>query len=46
MSKNPQQRSTKSSGKSTSGKSDTATGGHGNARESGKKGGSTTHGRN
>lgn len=46
MSQHPEQRSAKSSGKSKSGKSDTASGGHGNARESGKKGGSTTHGRN
>lgn len=46
MSQHPEQRSTKSSGKSKSGKSNTATGGHGNAREAGKKGGTTTHGRN
>ena len=46
MSQHPEQRSTKSSNKSKGGRSDTARGGHGNARESGKKGGTTTHGRN
>lgn len=46
MSQHPEQRSEKSSGKSKSGKSDNTKSGHGNARESGKKGGSTTHGRN
>lgn len=46
MSQHPEQRSKKSSGKSKTNDSDSSKSGHGNARESGKKGGSTTHGRN
>ena len=49
MSQHPEHRSEKTSGKSKSnkgGNSTSSSGGHGNARESGKKGGTTTHGRN
>jgi len=46
MSQHPEQRSEKSTSKSKSTKTDSGKSGHGNARESGKKGGSTTHGRN
>lgn len=46
MSQHPEQRSQKSDGKSQPKDSSSSKSGHGNARESGKKGGSTTHGRN
>lgn len=49
MSQHPEQRSEKTSGKSKTskgGNSNSSSGGHGNAREAGRKGGSTTHGRN
>jgi len=46
MSQHPEQRSKKSTEKSKSNDSESGRSGHGNARESGKKGGATTHGRN
>lgn len=46
MSQHPEQKSEKSSTKSQPGKASNVKSGHGNARESGRKGGDTTHGRN
>lgn len=46
MSQHPEQRSEKATTKTKSSNSNSNKSGHGNARESGKKGGSTTHGRN
>lgn len=46
MSQHPQQRSEKSHSTSKSKKTGNLGSGHGNASESGRKGGKTTHGRN
>lgn len=46
MSQHPEQKSEKATNKSQPGKASNEKSGHGNAREKGKKGGKTTHGRN
>jgi len=46
MSQHPEQRSKKSTSSSKSSNTDNTSSGHGNAREQGRKGGTSTHGRN